>query len=101
MARYIGAAVFTAIAATIYSGVSTRQLDSGAGQADALASGLGVASWVMAFFSALGILLALLVARHRPATGAGFNEAASSAAAVAHTVPVPSEAKPHAKSTAL
>jgi EmrB/QacA subfamily drug resistance transporter len=101
MARYIGAAVFTAIAATIYGGVSTRQLDSGAGQADALASGLGVASWVMAFFSALGILLAVLVARHRPPTGAGFNEAASSAAAIAHTVPVAKPQVPPTRSAAL
>ncbi len=56
----------------------------------------------MAIFSALGILLALLVARHRPPTASGFNEAASSAAAVAHTVPLALEQKkPPAKSAAL
>ena len=101
MARYIGAAVFTAIAATLYSGVTAGQLDAGAEQADALASGLGVAAWVMAFFSALGILLAVLVARHRPPTGAGFNEAASSAAAIAHTVPVAPQSTPPTKAAAL
>jgi EmrB/QacA subfamily drug resistance transporter len=89
MARYIGAAVATAIAASIYGSVSANRVAEGAAQADALASGLAVASWVMAIFSALGILLAVLVARHRPTerTG-GFEAAASSAAAIAHTVPV-------------
>jgi MFS family permease len=97
MARYVGAAVATAIAATIYSGVTANRLTAGADQADALASGLATASWVMAVFSAAGIALALLVARHRPTERVGgFEAAASSAAAVAHTVPVtvPAESVP-------
>ncbi|HEY2645175.1 MAG TPA: MFS transporter [Galbitalea sp.] len=96
MARYVGAAVATAIAASIYSGISTVQVDNGESTANALASGLGAASWVMAIFSALGILLAVRLARHR-GPGSPLSEAAASAAAFVHTVPV--EAEEPAKSS--
>ena len=69
MARYVGAAVATALAATIYGSVIGNQTDDGASQADALASGLAAASWLMAVFSFLGVLMAVVIGRHRAATG--------------------------------
>jgi len=87
MARYVGAAVATALVATIYASVQANQLDDGASAGDALASGLAAASWVMAVISALGILLALVaIRRHKAATGTTLDAAASAAAAL-HTIP--------------
>ena len=62
MARYVGAAVATALAATIYGTVIANQTDGGASQGDALASGLAAASWMMAVFSFLGVLMAFVMA---------------------------------------
>ena len=87
MARYVGAAVATALCATIYASVPGNQLDDGASAGDALASGLAAASWVLAVISALGILLALVaIRRHRAAEGTA-RDAAASAAAHLHTIP--------------
>ena len=86
MARYVGAAVATALAATVYGTVIGNRADDGASQAEALAAGLGAAGWMMAIFSALGVLMAVVAGRHRPATGT-LDDAAASAAAVAHTLP--------------
>lgn len=86
MARYVGAAVATALAATIYGNVISNSLADGESQGDALASGLAAASWLMAVFSFLGVLMALVIARHRAATGT-MQDAAAAAAAVAHTLP--------------
>ena len=87
MARYVGAAVATALCATIYNSVQVNQLDDGASASDALASGLAAASWLMAVISALGILLALVaIRRHRTADG-NVQDAAASAAAHLHTIP--------------
>jgi EmrB/QacA subfamily drug resistance transporter len=87
MARYVGAAVATALAATIYATVNANQLDGGASRAAALASGLAAASWVMAVFSALGVLMAVVaIRRHRAATGTVL-DAAASASAHLHTIP--------------
>ncbi len=87
MARYVGAAVATALAASIYGGVQANHLDDGASASDALASGLAAASWLMAVISALGILLALVaIRRHRAAQGT-IQDAAASAAAHLHTIP--------------
>jgi EmrB/QacA subfamily drug resistance transporter len=87
MARYVGAAVATALAATIYATVTQNQRDGGDSAADALASGLAAAAWVMAVFSALGILLAIVaIRRHRAAAGT-LQDAAASAAAHLHTLP--------------
>jgi EmrB/QacA subfamily drug resistance transporter len=87
MARYVGAAVATALAATIYGTVTTNHTDDGASQADALASGLGAASWAMAVFSALGLLLAIVViVRHRTPRGT-VGDSAAAAAAHLHTLP--------------
>jgi EmrB/QacA subfamily drug resistance transporter len=87
MARYVGAAIATALAATIYGTVSANQLDDGQPADAALASALSAASWVMAVFSALGVLLALVaIRRHRMARGT-VQDAAASAAAHLHTLP--------------
>jgi EmrB/QacA subfamily drug resistance transporter len=87
MARYVGAAVATALAASIYGGVQANQLDDGASASDALASGLAAASWLMVLISILGILLAVVaIRRHRTATGTPLDAAASAAAAL-HTIP--------------
>jgi len=86
MARYVGAAVATALAATIYGTVIGNQTADGASRADALASGLAAASWMMAIFSFLGVLMAFVMARHRAATGT-LDDAAAAAAAHVHTLP--------------
>ena len=86
MARYVGAAVATALAATIYGNVISNSLADGESQGDALSSGLAAASWLMAVFSFLGVLMAFVIARHRAATGT-MQDAAAAAAAVAHTLP--------------
>jgi MFS family permease len=87
MARYVGAAVATALAATIYGSVIANQTADGAAQAGALASGLSAAAWLMAVFSFLGVLMAFVMGRrYRAATGT-VNDAAASAAAISHTLP--------------
>jgi MFS family permease len=90
MARYVGAAVATALAATIYATVTSNQTDKGKAEGDALAAGLAAASWAMAVFSAIGLLLAILViVRHR-AGRATVSDSAASAAAHLHTLPTTS-----------
>lgn len=86
MARYVGAAVATALAASIYGTVIANQTAEGASDADALSSGLSAASWVMAGFSVVGLLMAVLMGRHRTALGT-VHDAASAAAATSHTLP--------------
>lgn len=86
MARYVGAAVATALAATIYGGVIADRTASGATNAEALASGLAAASWVMAVFSFAGVLMVLVMGRH-PAQQGTLEDAAAAAAAHTHTLP--------------
>jgi hypothetical protein len=86
MARYVGAAVATALAATIYGNVISNSLADGESQGDALASGLAAAAWLMAVFSFLGVLMAFVIARHRATTGT-MQDVAASAAAHTHTLP--------------
>jgi EmrB/QacA subfamily drug resistance transporter len=93
MARYVGAAVATALAATIYATVIANQTADGAPQGDALASGLAAASWMMAIFSFLGVLMAVVIARHRAAKGTML-DAAAAAAAHTHTLPTSATAGP-------
>jgi EmrB/QacA subfamily drug resistance transporter len=89
MARYVGAAVATALAATIYAQVTARQQDAGASAADALSSGLGAASWMMAVFSLVGVVMAVVfIVRLRPGQGHGtMEDVMAAAASVVHTVP--------------
>jgi EmrB/QacA subfamily drug resistance transporter len=89
MARYVGAAVATALAATIYGTVISNQTADGASQGDALASGLAAASWMMAVFSLLGVLMALVIAKHSAATGTRHDAAA---AAASHSLTLPTSA---------
>ena len=86
MARYVGAAVATALAASIYGSVIASKTAAGAQMSQALADGLGRASWVMAVFSAVGVVMAVVMGRHRSAEGT-LQDAAASAAAVSHTLP--------------
>jgi MFS family permease len=87
MARYVGAAVATALAATIYGTVNANRLADGSAPADALAAGLGAASWVMVVFSGLGVLLTVVaIRRHRTETGT-LEDSAAAAAAHLHTLP--------------
>jgi len=87
MARYVGAAVATALAATVYGTVIANQQQDGKSASDALAAGLSAASWVMTVISGLGILLAVVaIRRHRAAEGT-LQDAAASAAAHLHTLP--------------
>jgi len=81
MARYVGGAVLTAVVAGIYASVPT----TGAGAGDALATGLSRSSIVLAVFSALGIVLGVLVAR-KPAAPQAVDYAAAAAGTV-HTIP--------------
>jgi hypothetical protein len=86
MARYVGAAVATALAATMYSTVIDNRTEEGRSAADALASGLAAASWAMAVISLLGVGLAVVMGRHRAPVGT-LEDAAASAAAHTHTLP--------------
>lgn len=86
MARYVGAAVATALAATIYENVISTRSAAGLPLDDALASGVAAASWAMAVFSFIGVLMAFVIARHRPAKGT-LNDAAAAAAALSYTLP--------------
>lgn len=89
MARYVGAAVMTAIVAALYSGVSTNQANDGASAADALASGFRAASVALTVVSACGIALIYLVGRHRPPEPTTGVDVAIAAAAPAHTIARP------------
>jgi len=95
MARYVGAAVATALAASIYGSVIADHTAAGETQADSLAAGLSVASWAMAVFSLAGVAMAVFMGRHREATG---SLADSAAAAAAHTHTLPTSATPVASS---
>ncbi|RXR24726.1 MFS transporter [Oerskovia turbata] len=86
MARYVGAALATALAATIYGNVIAARSTAGAAQSEALASGLAAAAWMMAVFSFLGVLMAVVIGRHR-ATKGTLDDAAAAAAAVSFTLP--------------
>jgi EmrB/QacA subfamily drug resistance transporter len=91
MARYVGAAVMTAIVAAFYSVVSTDRQAGGASAGDALAAGFRAASLSLVVVSALGVVLVFLIGRHRPATTTAA-DIAIAAAAPAHTIPRPGAA---------
>ena len=86
MARYVGAAVATALAASIFGSVIADRTAEGQSAADALASGLGAASWVMAFFSFAGVVMAVVMRKHQAAL-ATRGDAGSAAAAHSMTLP--------------
>ena len=86
MARYVGAAVATALAASIFASVIENRTAEGHSSAEALASGLATASWVMAAFSFAGVVMAVVMGHHRAARG-GLGDSAAAAAAHTHTLP--------------
>ena len=88
MARYVGAAVMTAIVAAVYSTTTIDRTDAGDAADEALAAAFARASLVLAIVSALGIGLAVLAGRHRPPEPLTVDRAAS-AASTSHTLPTP------------
>jgi hypothetical protein len=88
MARYVGAAVMTAIVATVYATTTTDRAEAGDTAGEALAAAFARSSLVLAIISALGIGLALLAGRHRPPAPLTVDQAAA-AASTSHTLPTP------------
>jgi sugar phosphate permease len=82
MARYVGAAVMVAVAASLYASAGAGTAGA---TAEALASGFVYASVSLAIVSAAGIGLAVLAARHRPPRPRGVDYAAAAASST-HTV---------------
>lgn len=87
MARYVGASVATALAATIFGSVIADRQAQGSPPADALASGLAAASWVMAVVSFAGVVMAVVMGRHQAARGTIHDSAAAAASATSLTLP--------------
>ncbi|GAA3711342.1 MFS transporter [Terrabacter ginsenosidimutans] len=86
MARYVGAAVATALAATIYGAVIADRTAEGHPPPEALASALATASWVMAVLSFAGVVMAVVMGRHQAARGT-VHDSAAAAAATSFTLP--------------
>ena len=84
MARYIGGSLFVAAIATVYNSVTVDHQKSGASSADALAAALSRSCLVMAILAALGIAVALLMARHHQRKPKAVDLAAAAAATDAH-----------------
>jgi hypothetical protein len=92
MARYVGAAVATALAATVYSSVTANQVADGVPTGEALTAGLSATAWMMTVFSLAGVAMAVVMGRQaRSATG---TLADAAAAASAHTYTLPTSATP-------
>ncbi len=88
MARYVGAALLTAAVATIYGGAAD-DAGSGADRAQGIVDGVAGSALLMTVISGLGIGVALLYGRHRPAQPRLVDQT-TAAAAVVHTIPLPS-----------
>ena len=63
MARYVGAAVATALAATVYSSVTANQVADGVPAGEALTAGLSATAWMMTVFSLAGVAMAVVMGR--------------------------------------
>ncbi|MFF1373321.1 MFS transporter [Streptomyces virginiae] len=87
MARYIGAASFTAAVATVNATVGSSRSSAGDGAADALAAGLSAACLLLAIACGVGMVLSVLAVRARRRR-AGPEAYGAAAASHAHTVPV-------------
>jgi MFS family permease len=81
MARYVGASLLVAAAATIYGSAA-------GGSREELVTAVSRTSVLMTVASALGILVAVLYGRHRPIAQRPVDRAAAASVAV-HTVPSP------------
>lgn len=95
MARYVGAAIFTAAIAAIYSGTVTNQTDAGESASDALATAVSHSALALALISLAGIAAAVLKSRRHRRREPEAIDYAAHAAAPAHTLPV-SRAEPAA-----
>lgn len=89
MARYVGAAVATALIAAIYAGAISSGAESGISDAEALANGVSQSSIVLAVVSALGIVLATRGRKGPAAKPSQAIDYAAHAASTSHTLPVP------------
>jgi MFS family permease len=87
MARYVGAAVATALASTIYASVTADRIAGGSSEAAALASGLGATSWLMAVLSFAGVAMAVVMGQQFRAGRGTLGDAAAAASAHTHTLP--------------
>jgi EmrB/QacA subfamily drug resistance transporter len=85
MARYVGASLLTAAAATIYGAATTA---GGVPAAEAQVTGVVRTALLMTLVSAAGVALSVLYGRHRPAR-AGVADRTAAAAVTVHTVPAP------------
>src|SRR6185369_16194511 len=65
MARYVGGSLATAATATVYAAAIANHKAAGASEADALAAGLSRSAILMAIMAACGVLLVVLLGRHR------------------------------------
>jgi hypothetical protein len=86
MARYVGAAVMTAIVASIYATVSADRVAAGDAQDVALSAAVARTAMAMGIWCLLGVALALLVGRHRARRPQAVDFAAA-AASTSHTLP--------------
>jgi EmrB/QacA subfamily drug resistance transporter len=88
MARYVGASVAVAAIAMIDNAVANNHREAGESAQDALAAGVAASALTMAIFSACGIALIALLARHkRRTTPVRAVDRAAAAAAPLHTIP--------------
>jgi MFS family permease len=94
MARYVGAAVATALAATVYGTVTSNRLADGDARSDALAAGLSSTSWLMAVLSLAGVAMVVVMGRRARAARGTLADAAAAASAHTHTLPTSATARP-------
>lgn len=87
MARYVGAAVAVAAAASMYGGIATNRVEAGHPPDEALATGFAAAAIMLAVVSAAGILLGPIV-RHQQKSARAIDSAAAAAAHL-HTIAPP------------
>ena len=85
MARYVGAAVAVAAIAMINNAVANNHSAAGESASEALAAGLAASALFMAVWSAAGIALVALLARHRPLRP-GSDRPRRAAASTTHTI---------------
>lgn len=86
MARYVGAAVATALAAMIYSSVASSRVQQGFSDSQALTRGLAATAWVMVAFSVAGVVMAIVMGRRYRAERGTLEDAAAAASAHTHTL---------------
>lgn len=87
MARYVGAAVATALAATVYSSVTASGTADGLPAGEALTNGLQATAWLMTIISLAGVAMAVVMGRHARSSTGTLEDAAAAASAHTHTLP--------------